>query len=77
MLGRNEVVLEVRRLFESVLQHLRRSIGEVRLRGAAARELGQAANLARSFRQRSLRRKANPLQQRRDDTFLVLQQGCE
>ncbi len=46
VLGGDVLVLEVGRLFEGVLQHLRRGIGEMRLRGAAAGNLRQLLDLA-------------------------------
>ena len=60
VLGGDVLVLEVGRLFEGVLQQLRGGIGEMRLRGAAARDLGQLVDLAHGLglhrRQRAVRR---------------------
>ncbi len=75
--GGDEVILEIGRLFEGVLQSLICGIGKMRLRGAAARHFRELVDLARGFGQCRLRRQANALQQRRNDAFLVLQQGCQ
>ncbi len=77
MLGGNVLVLEVGRLFEGVLQHLRSGIGKVRLGGATAGDFGQLLDLAHCLGLHRRYVQSNALKQGGYDAFVVLQQRCQ
>ena len=74
VLGGDVVVLEVGRLFEGVLQHLRSGIGKMRLRGAAAGNFRQLLDLAHGLGLHVWHVQSHALQQRRNDALAVFDQ---
>ena len=77
VLGGNVLVLEIRCLFEGVLQQRRSRIGEMRLRCAAAGNFRQLADLARHLGLHRRHVQSHPLQQRSNDALAVFQQRAQ
>ncbi len=74
VLGGDVVVLEVRRLFEGVLQRLGRGVGKMRLRRAAAGNFRQLLDLAHRLSLHRGHVQSHALQKRRNDALAVLDQ---
>ena len=76
MLGRNVLILEIVGFFESLIEDALRRVRERRLCGRAG-NFRQAFDLTRGFGQYLLRLRANALEHRHDDAFLIADERRE